>query len=489
MTTNDKTKRISIPVTQIVEGDRIREDYGQLDELADSIKTEGLIHPVVVDLNYRLVAGGRRLRAVRDVLKLPEIDINFIEVLDDAQLRRLEAEENVRRKDMSWQEKVQSVAAVHNHQALNAAIKGSSWTQAMTGRLLGNYSQAHVSYALQIATLLNNDDAEINKCEGLSEAIKLLAKRAEDSALASLAKSTVSGQKVNVQDILAQSPEGDIFVSQQPSTPSGPAVGLASRPAIPELPRDVTLPDLTIPLSSMCIHSDSLAWMAGQPDASFDHVITDWPFGIDMENLERNNVHGGIIGIDDTKNEHTVEGNLDLQAKAVPEIYRLLKPNGFFVTWMDAMHWNRTYDLCIAAGFKVQRWPLIWYKTHSCMNQAAQANFTKNYEIAIVCRKGNATLVSPQSSSIWQGGIGNEKETMGHAFAKPSNLWKWLYGAIAIKGQRILDPFAGSGSSTCAAIGVGLQPVAVEVVEQHYNKLLFNVTNTYRAMNPNVKFV
>ena len=119
---------------------------------------------------------------------------------------------------------------------------------------------------------------------------------------------------------------------------------------------------------------------------------------------------------------------------------------------------------------------------------AAQYNFTKNYEIAMVCRKGPATLVSPQSSSFWQGGIGTEKDQLGHPFTKPSNLWKWLYGAVAIRGQRVLDPFAGTGSSTVAAVSVGLQPTAIELNADHHNRLIVNVSSAYRSMHPNITF-
>jgi len=481
MRTIDKTKRILIPTANIIEGDRVRADYGDLDSLASSIKEQGLIHPIVIDLSYRLVAGGRRFRAMRDVLKLPEVEVNFIEVADDAVLRRLEAEENVRRKDMTWQEQVRSIKLVHQHQALQSALKGEGWTQSMTGKLLGK-SQANVSYALQIATLLDANDKEVNDCSGLTDAIKLLVKRAEDAAMAELAKQTVAGvpttapKQQAVADILSAS-EADIF---------SPAVGLASRPIEVELPSGATpTPAVTIPLSSMLFKGSCIDWMSGEAEASVDHIITDPPYAIDMANLQQANTG---MDVSSTAAEHDVADNESLHTRMIPEFYRILKPGGFCIMWADLMQWQRQYDLCLSAGFKVQRWPLIWAKTHPCMNQAAQYNFTKNYEIAIVCRKGNSTLISPQSSSIWQGSGMSEKDTFGHPFAKPLNLWKWLFGAVAIRGQRILDPFAGSGSSTIAAIQTGLSPIAIELNEAHYNRLVTNVSNTYRAMHPNVNF-
>jgi DNA modification methylase len=147
-------------------------------------------------------------------------------------------------------------------------------------------------------------------------------------------------------------------------------------------------------------------------------------------------------------------------------------------------------DLAVAAGFVVQRWPLIWYKTYQCQNGAGAYNYTKNYEVALVCRKPNTTLTTSQSSSVWQGGYDvNEKETLGHPFAKPKKLWQWIYGAVAQRGQVVLDPFAGCGSSTLAAISNGLRPITVELTDHHYNRAVVNVTNLYKSMHPKVQFV
>lgn len=478
--THDRTLRTLVPVASIIEGDRVRSDYGNLQELADSIASEGLIHPPVIDLTYRLIAGCRRFRAMRDILKLTEIEVNFFEIVDEATLRRLEAEENVRRKEMTWQEIVRSVKLVHQHQAISKASKGEAWTQGMTGKLL-NRSQAHVSYALQIATLIDSNDDAITKCTSLTDAIKLLIKRAEDTAMAQLARSTLSpSSKPTSVDILAAD-SYDIFAS-----PSGPSVGLASRPDAVELPQDATLPAaLTIPLSTMCICANAIAWMDSQPEASFDHIITDPPYGIDMDNIQQS---GGGMNIDSTRAEHNVTSNESLLQSFFTPAYRILRDRSFLILWCDQSQWSLIDESATLAGFAVQRWPLLWIKTHPCQNMAAQYNFTKNYEIAMVCRKGPATLVSPQSSSFWQGGIGTEKDQLGHPFTKPSNLWKWLYGAVAIRGQRVLDPFAGTGSSTVAAVSVGLQPTAIELNSDHHNRLIVNVSSAYRSMHPNITF-
>jgi len=345
--THDRTLRTLVPVASIIEGDRVRADYGNLQELADSIASEGLIHPPVIDLTYRLIAGGRRFRAMRDILKLTEIEVSFFETVDDATLRRLEAEENVKRKEMTWQEIVRSVKLVHQHQAISKASKGEAWTQSMTGKLL-NRSQAHVSYALQIATLIDSNDDAITKCASLTDAIKLLIKRAEDTAMAQLARSTLGSSKPTSVDILTAD-SVDIFTASS----SGPFVGLASRPDAVELPQDASLPAaITIPLSSMCICADAIAWMNSQPAASFDHIITDPPYGIDMDNIQQ---PGGGMVIDSTRAEHDITSNESLLQSFFVPAFRILRDRSFLVLWCDQSQWSLLDECATLAGFAVQR--------------------------------------------------------------------------------------------------------------------------------------
>ena len=87
-------------VESIIVGDRRREDMGDLDGLAASIEKYGLLHPIVIDDDNRLVAGGRRLEACRR-LGWEEIDVRSLGDLTDAQRGEIELEENINRKDLS----------------------------------------------------------------------------------------------------------------------------------------------------------------------------------------------------------------------------------------------------------------------------------------------------------------------------------------------------------------------------------------------------
>ena len=107
----------------------------------------------------------------------------------------------------------------------------------------------------------------------------------------------------------------------------------------------------------------------------------------------------------------------------------------------------------------------------------------------MVLRKGKAALTSMQKDSWLVAEGSTECKLYNNPFAKPAIVWNWIYGGITIKGQRVLDPFAGVGSSTRAAINFGLRPVAVEISDQHYPHLLENIKSQFLAINSGSKVI
>src|SRR6267142_2184307 len=86
----------SMRIDAIQIGFRYRKELGDLRTLAQSIGEVGLLHPVVVTPEGRLIAGQRRLEACR-LLGWTDIAVT---VVDLYQAARGEAHENVVRKDL-----------------------------------------------------------------------------------------------------------------------------------------------------------------------------------------------------------------------------------------------------------------------------------------------------------------------------------------------------------------------------------------------------
>lgn len=87
-------------VALIVVGERDRDDFGDITSLARSIEEVGLLHPVVVTPDRRLVAGGRRLAAVTQ-LGWREVPVTVVDLASAESVLRAEADENTCRKDLT----------------------------------------------------------------------------------------------------------------------------------------------------------------------------------------------------------------------------------------------------------------------------------------------------------------------------------------------------------------------------------------------------
>ena len=71
--------RKTLPLGNIRVGKRHRRDMGDIEGLAASIADIGLLHPITVDEDGRLLAGARRLAACKQ-LGWKEIPVNVVRV-------------------------------------------------------------------------------------------------------------------------------------------------------------------------------------------------------------------------------------------------------------------------------------------------------------------------------------------------------------------------------------------------------------------------
>lgn len=97
-----------VRIDQITVDDRLREDFGDIAGLADSIATHGLLHPLTIDADNILIAGERRLRAMKR-LGFLEVECRRWDGLTETERRELELEENLRRKDLTAYERSKNV--------------------------------------------------------------------------------------------------------------------------------------------------------------------------------------------------------------------------------------------------------------------------------------------------------------------------------------------------------------------------------------------
>lgn len=96
--------KIAIDQVRTEEGTRIRQDVGNISSLEESIDTVGLINPIIIDEEMKLLAGFRRLTACKN-LGWKKIEVRIVELNGD-RLKMLDVEvaENFFRKDFTPEE-------------------------------------------------------------------------------------------------------------------------------------------------------------------------------------------------------------------------------------------------------------------------------------------------------------------------------------------------------------------------------------------------
>ena len=119
-------------------------DEEKLAELADSIRTRGLIQPIVVRPHghrYQIVAGERRWRAAQRA-QLHEIPV-IVREFNDSETLEVALLENIQRQDLN---------AIEEAEAYQRLIDEYGHTQEVLGRIV-NKSRSHVANLLRLLTL------------------------------------------------------------------------------------------------------------------------------------------------------------------------------------------------------------------------------------------------------------------------------------------------------------------------------------------------
>jgi len=157
-------------------------------ELVDSIQTLGLIQPIVLREGSTLAAGERRLRACKVLIHngiqikhgknvcptghIPYIDFGSLSATDAAEV---ELHENIKRLDITWQERARAYEKLRDLRAQTSAIPPTISELAKET----HSSSERTGTMLMLARHL--DDPEVAKAATPTEAAKIVKKKAESA--------------------------------------------------------------------------------------------------------------------------------------------------------------------------------------------------------------------------------------------------------------------------------------------------------------------
>ncbi len=413
-----------VPIADIKEGKRFREDYAGLDELKKAIEEKGLLQPITLDQNLNLLAGGRRFRAARE-LGHTTIPALIRESSGELDLREVELMENLQRVDLSWQEKANLTREIDR---LFKEKHGRRWSGRKTAAVMGK-AIGGVSMDLQLAEAMKAVP-QLATCKTADDARKMLKKAHERVQV----NKDVKAQEKRMEQLTHTQYANDHY-----------RIGDA--------------------FASMTqIYND---YVEEGRASNIKLLEVDPPYAIDLAQVKR----GNKAAVD--YNEVDEQDYLGWLRELAALTYNIAAPNSFLVFWFGPTWHTQTYAALSNSGWQVDDIPCIWNKGDGQTNQP-QYYMARSYEPFFLARKGKPALARQGRSNVF-----NYKPmpqaSKWHPTQRPLALMQEILTTVAHPGTICCSPFLGSGTTLLAAYKSTMHCFGWDLSEMYKNRFLLEV--------------
>lgn len=433
MTMKMDNKVLELDPSEIKSGWRARKDYGDISDLAASIKEVGQLEPILIrrtKRGYYLIAGARRLRAckklgvkVRAIVASPTSELHGLQAQLEENLKRkdfdkLELSEGLARLKVVW-EKLHPETKHGGDRRSTKAEKGDRAERftVMASRSLG-MPESSLQEVLRLSQLPAAKKAKINQAKTSAQRNKEAAAAQRGVRYAAKAKKLEEQAKAKA----ASKPKR-----------AGPPVQLR-RGNWQDVLKDFE-------------------------NESVDVIMTDPPFELKRSTITHTtrasiNEEGERMGWD------------QLDVGWVIETARVLTKGGRLIAHCPAEAIGDYVKAINAAGL-VYKGHVAWHKTNP--TPATRNAFAPSMEYIVWAAKGprpyfkawkNAGVA--EAHNLIEGPACGGNERLDHPAQKPLWLMEKLLDRFVQKGELVLDPFAGTGTTLVACKKKKLQAYGIE---------------------------
>lgn len=427
---------------------RAREDYGDIEELAENIKQYGLLQPITVvhqgisddRPQFKLLAGGRRYYA-SEKAGLSTIPAVIRDATTDADALEIELIENVFRKDLTWQEEATLRKRIYELKP--------DWQRSLreTGKMLG-VSHTEVKRSIEIAEAIESLP-ELKKHQKESDAWKSLTKLKEGLVIQELQRRAKERTEAEIRDAQERGEEV-------------------------ELPPDLQ----AFRWADECyVVGDAIEAMNDMHITDFNFAEVDPPYGIELHEYKRGDgdpslTHlSGYQEVPKTRYEEFLDD-------VAHNVKRLLSDDSFCVWWFGPTHYYIVREAIRRTGLAVSDIPAIWYKGNQGQTQQPDIHLANCYEMFFVARKGKPVLRKPGRSNVFHYTPvpGSQKI---HSTEKPLDLMQEILDVFALPGAQILCPFAGSGVTIRAARTRDMKAIGWDLDKEAKGRFMMKVQEEF----------
>lgn len=406
---------IFIPVDMVIVGKRLREDKGDIEDLAEKIKLKGLIQPITINQDYKLLAGERRLLAHK-ILGKELIEAIIRKTSDPIDMKEIELMENMARKDMTWPEISNAELEIYD-----LKVSAGHWNQRKQAEYLKE-SQTSVSRNIQMAEALRTLP-ELASYKTFDEAWKDLKKIEEGIAIHELVKKVPTSIKAASKWAADHYHVGDAFAGMAKCKPG------------------------------------------------FAHFAEiDPPYAVDLDKRKSRNK------LDSMKEYEEVDADeyINFYERTAKEVFRILRDDSFAVFWFGWDWFSDVRDIILSAGFKVPTVPAIWTKGSSGQTASPDTTFGSCHEPFWLARKGQPKLRKAGHGNVFDFSPVPAVRKI-HPTERPIELMKEIVDTICFPGNAILVPFLGSGVTLRAAYQLNCTGFGWDLSEENKRKFLERV--------------
>jgi len=426
-----------------IDDDRQRKDLGDITPLAQSLSAIGQITPIVVERDgdsFRLIAGERRLTAAKK-LGWSEIEAITRADLSDRERVLIELEENVRRKQLTWQEEVKAVQTF---------VTLSKEPQALAAKSLVMSAQT-LSHMITLAENLERFP-ELKECPTWTSAysqVTIKLQRLTDAALEDIFEDIVSGpEEVEPKEVFL--PEG------APAQPGIKTSQLYADPA-PTPPKEAP--------AFQALEGDFALWAKEYSGRRFNLIHCDFPYGLNMDsaNLQNSSARWDVT---DGRYDDSPELFDRLTRAFFDNQDNFISDTAHCVFWLAAKNYGRIASRFTHYGWTVCDVPLIWHKSDNAGIAPDVRRWPRRtFEIAIFASRGDRKILKVKAASI---AAPTTKDH--HLSEKPIPVVTHFMEMLVDGTTEIFDPTAGSGTALRAAKSLGAKRgLGLDVLPEHVN--------------------
>jgi len=459
-----------LKLNQIIVPERARTvllDSPEFQELQDSIQQHGLLVPITVrktispeetkdegafDRYYQLVCGGRRLCAFQHLLnetgekKYQKILANVVKISSETEALVCELEENIRRTDFTWQERVLASGKIFEKLQRADSTFGIQEFSTLVNQALGKTSHDMDMYFHRF------DHPTIFACDTWSRSREEL-RRLKVALLAEEKIKRQRAQKIpkSLQENSFKSPVEKMEGESSDHSCVNP------NPSALEL-----------------VFNSALHLLESLENNSVDIICTDPPFGIDIQGGRHRRTQKEIYKktYKDTKEEY-----FSIIGPCLKQFARVLKPGAHLYMFFGIEYIKDLSELLRAEGFLVHKVPLIWHRTGTgaAANQPYYLPASAYQAILFAFAPGERRRLERQGQSnvITLPALSPQKKV--HPLEVPTLVYADLISRSAHKGDLMIDPFCGTGNSLVGGLMSYCRVLGAEIRQDYRNLAVLNI--------------